>query len=111
MVAYIFLQRLSLGMTLGSDATLQYALGYSKSENTWWRINITQNELELNSPYNTRLNPGLPPSPIDSPDITSIQAVLNPTPNPYLYFLSDKNGVMHYAQTLTQQNQNISEYL
>lgn len=111
MIADIFIRRLQQGITLGSDVTVEYAKGYSPQKNTWWDGDITANDLQNPSPYNTRLNPGLPPTPIDSPDISSINAVLTPKPNNYLYFLTDAQGQIHFATTLEEQNNNTSRYL
>ncbi len=110
-VANIFIRRFTSGMALQSDATVQYALGFNQSEGTWWTRNITPSDLEITSPYNTRLYPGLPPTPICSPGSTSINATIHSTPNSYWYFVADSSGHLHYASTLAQQNANISEYL
>ena len=110
-VANIFIRRFFLGIPLGSDATVQYALGFDTNENNWWRTNITGQDLEVNSPYNTRLYKGLPPTPICSPGINSIMATFNSTPTDYLYFLAGKNGQLHFATSLSGQNANISKYL
>jgi len=110
-VAGILEKRLKIGMALEVDATLQYALGYSKEEKTWWRKNLTQDDLNLDSPYNTRKNAGLPPGPICSPGLDAIKAVVYPKQTDYLYYVSDKKGNMHYAQTLDEHVQNIQNYL
>jgi UPF0755 protein len=96
---------------LGSDATVQYFLGFDKREEKWWRINITAYDLQIQSSYNTRLNKGLPPTPICSPGINSIKDTFLSTPNSYWYFLSDKNGHIHYSQTSQGHIANIKKYL
>ncbi len=111
LVANIFIRRHNAGIPLGSDATVQYLLGFDNSEQKWWRSNITAQDLAINSPYNTRLNVGLPPTPICSPGIISMKSTFDSKPNPYWYFLSGKNGHLHYAITSQGQINNIQKYL
>lgn len=111
LVAGILLKRLQHDWPLEVDATLQYALGYSASEKNWWRKNLTQDDLNLNSPYNTRIYKGLPPGPISNPGLASLQAVFNPQDSPYWFYLSDKNGNMHYAKTIEEHTENIKKFL
>lgn len=84
-IAGVFLGRLKLEMPLQSCATIQYILGYPKPE-------LTVADTEIPSPYNTYQNMGLPPGPIASPGLASIQAVLNPADTGYLYFVANKDG-------------------
>ena len=103
-VAGILYNRLKLGMPLQVDAVFGYIYGrdtYSPS----------YAELSVNSPYNTYTHTGLPPGPIDNPGLDSIEAALNPTQTNYLYYLTDKNGVMHYATTYAQHQSNLRKYL
>lgn len=111
MIADILMRRLSDNYPLAVDSTIQYSLGFSASEKTWWRQNIYQADLTNNTPYNTRINPGLPPTPICNPGQDSFNATQNPIPNQYYYYISDKQGIIHYAVTLDQQNANIAKYL
>ena len=110
-IAGILIKRWKVGTSLGADATIQYVLGYSSEEKTWWRKNLTVGDLEINSKYNTRKNLGLPPGPICSPGISSIEAVANPKDTPYQFYLHDQRGVVHYAKTLEEHEQNIQKYL
>ncbi len=110
LVASVFINRLKLGMPLGSDPTVMYALGYQPSEKTWWKQDLTANDLAINSPYNTRLNTGLPPTPISNPGLSSIEAALNPANTNYLYFFADKQGHLHFATTIQGHNANIQKY-
>jgi len=111
-VASIILKRYKKDWPLQIDATIQYALGYQTNEKTWWKKNLTIDDLAINSPYNTYKNTGLPPTPIANPGLSSIKAVVNADPNtPYWYYLSDKNGKIHYAKTLEEHNNNIKKYL
>lgn len=109
-VAGILWKRLENDWPLQVDATLQYAKGYDTRDQTWWTP-PTYLDKEVVSPYNTYTNPGLPPGPIASPSLSSIQAVLNPTPTEYWFYLTGLDGQMHYAQTIEQHNQNIANYL
>lgn len=110
-VASVLLNRLEIGMKLDVDATVQYALAYQEEEKTWWKKALKKEELIIDSPYNTYKNKGLPPTPIANPGLSSINAVVNPAKTDYLYYLSDKDGKMHYAKTLNEHNENIKKYL
>lgn len=110
-IARILLKRLQSGEILGTDATLQYALGYSEQEKRWWKQGITLQDLELDSPYNTRKVTGLPPAPICNPGIEAIRAIAEPADTPYLYYLHDSEGEVHYAETLEQHNANVARYI
>lgn len=111
-VASILLKRLRNEWPLQVDATIQYALGYQAKERTWWKKNLTQANLEIDSPYNTYKNLGLPPTPICNPGFASIIAVVEADLNtPNWYYLSDKTGRMHYAKTLEEHNKNFEKYL
>lgn len=110
-VAGILLNRLELGMPLQVDATLQYIKGYNESTQTWWPTPLAADK-QLDSPYNTYQNPGLPPGPISNPGLNAISAAIYPTPSDYLYYISNSAGTqMHYAQTYEQHQANIEQYL
>lgn len=111
LVASVIYNRLKIGMALQVDATVQYALGYSPSQKTWWRKRLSNAELALASPYNTYKNPGLPPRPICSPGVSAIAAALNPAKSSYIYYVADSKGVSHFAATLEEHNRNIQKYL
>ena len=122
-VAGILIKRLRTGMPLQIDATVQYAkataqcslesvdLPAGRQGCEWWPGEITKADLEMSSPYNTRKFPGLPPTPICNPGLASIKAVVFPKETDYWYYLSDREGQMHYAVTLEEHNQNINLYL
>lgn len=110
-VAGIFLKRLSNNWPLQADATIQYALGYQENEQTWWKKALTPDDLKIDSPYNTYLYVGLPPRPICSPGMQSIEAVVNPKETDYWFYLSDKKGITHFAKTQEEQQRNIEKYL
>ena len=67
--------------------------------------------MKIDSPYNTYTHKGLPPGPIGNPGLESIQAALHPTKTSYLFYLTDKNGVMHYATTYAAHQSNQEKYL
>ena len=95
-VADIFRRRIDAGMPLQSDATVRYALGVTK-------VKHSLTDIAVDSPYNTYVNKGLPPGPISNPGLSSLQAVLTPTPNQYLYFLNNPNtGETVFAKTFEE---------
>ncbi len=110
-IAGIFLNRLKLGMPLGSDVTVQYVVGYDQEGKTWWKKDLTADDLVVASPYNTRIHAGLPPGPISNPGLSALKAVAEPLDTDDLYFLYDKDGVGHFAKTLAEHNANKSKYL
>lgn len=110
-VSSVIHNRLGLGMKLDIDATIQYALGYQPAEKRWWKRSLTSNDIDLDSPYNTYGNAGLPPTPISNPGLNSIRAALNPIESDYLYYVNDKNGKIRPAKTLKEHNDNIEKYL
>lgn len=110
LVASVIYNRLSIGMKLDIDATLQYALGYQKDEKRWWKKGLTNEDKKLNSPYNTYINPGLPPAPISNPGLSAISAALNPAETDYFYYITDTNGKNRYAKTIEGHSANIEKY-
>jgi len=108
LVASVFYNRLAAGMTLGSDPTVQYALGYNLAQSTWWTNPLSIDDLQVYSPYNTYQVTGLPPGPICSPAISSLQAVAYPADSPYYYFraLCDGSGRHAFAVTYDEHLQN-----
>jgi UPF0755 protein len=98
-VADIFLKRLSIGMALQADSTVNYVTGGDDPS-------ISLDDRYLDSPYNTYENPGLPPGPISNPGMNALTAVIHPADNPYLYFLTDELGNVYYAETFDQHISN-----
>jgi len=96
-VAQVFYSRLDKGMTLGSDVTYQYAAD---------KAGVARDP-SLDSPYNTRINKGLPPGPIAVPGLTALQAVADPASGDYLYFLSGDDDVTYFARTDAEHQSNI----
>lgn len=110
-IAGILIKRLQASWPLQADATIQYALGYQLGEKSWWKKNLTSSDKKVRSPYNTYLNPGLPPEPISNPGLSSIQAVIYPVETPFWYYLHDEGGSVHYAKTIEEHTENIAKYL
>lgn len=108
LVAGILWNRLLKNMKLEVDATLQYARG-DKGEG-WWAP-ITVAEKQIDSPYNTYKNTGLPPHPISNPGITAIEATLNPASTTCLYYIHDGSGQIYCSDTFEGHKQNIEKYL
>jgi UPF0755 protein len=110
-IASVILNRLKIGMKLDIDATVQYALGYQPKEKTWWKKDLTLEDINLDSPYNTYRQPGLPPTPIANPGLAAIEAVLDAPSTEYLYYVADASGHSHFATSLEEHNANIVRYL
>lgn len=100
-IASVFINRLKLDMPLQSCATIQYILGFPKAE-------LSIEDTQIQSPYNTYLHKGLPPGPIANPGGASINAVLYPAETDYIYFVADKDGAHHYS-TSYQEHLNLIE--
>lgn len=96
LIAGVFWNRLRDGITLGSDPTVEYGLGIKQTQDQ----PLTLAQVNTPSPYNTYINPGLPPTPIASPGLASLKAVLAPTPTPYLYFVARYDGTHVFSETL-----------
>jgi UPF0755 protein len=104
LMAGVYYNRLRLGMPLEVDATIEYALPEHHDV-------ITYGDLKIQSPFNTYLHQGLPPTPIANPGEASLQAAFDPRPSPYLYYVYKGNGHHAFARTLAEQNANIAKYL
>jgi len=103
LVAAVYANRLTIGMGLQCDPTVIYALQRSGRDIR----NLTREDLQYDSPYNTYRYAGLPPGPIASPGKTSIEAALQPANVPYLYFVSRNDGSHAFATTLEEHNKNV----
>ncbi len=103
-ISGILRKRLAIDMPLQVDATYAYALGKTSAE-------LTEEELRADSPWNTYSKKGLPPSPIGSPGLKAIDAVLHPIETEYLYYLSDSDDVFHFATTFDEHKRNKALYL
>ena len=111
-VAGIMIKRISANMPLDLDATICYMKQVMNPYSTNQCYPLTQLDFKIESPYNSYLNRGLPPTPISNPGVSAISAVLNPESSPYWYYLSDpKTGKTIFAKTLLEQNINRQKYL
>jgi UPF0755 protein len=103
-VAQVIYNRLREGMALGIDATVIYALGEHKES-------LTQSDLEIDSPYNTRRYPNLPPTPIGAPGIESLKSALSPADGDWLYYvLADCEGDHAFSSSYDQFLQDKANY-
>lgn len=103
-VSGILWRRLAIGMPLQVDAVFAYILnkpGYAP----------TLDDLKIESPFNTYLYKGLPPTPIGNPGESALRAALEPTKTPYLFYLTGNDGAMYYAKTFAEHGRNIERYL
>lgn len=111
-IAGVYLNRLKLEMPLQADPTVIYAI--KKESNDFSRVikRVFYNDLFLNSPYNTYKVIGLPPGPIAMPDITALEAVLNPEKHNFIYFCAsiERFGYHEFAATLPEHDLNAKKY-
>lgn len=103
-IAGILWRRLERGIPLQVDAVFPYIIG----KNTF---QLTLDDLQFDSPYNTYRYKGLPPGPITNPGLDAIRAAVNPIWTTYLFYLSDHSGAMHYARTFEEHKLNKARYL
>lgn len=109
-IAGVYVNRLKRGMRLQADPTVQYAQAglAPPSGRVYWRP-LTGADLNIESPYNTYLNSGLPPGPICNPGLPSIEAALNPEEHDYLYFVARPDSSHVFARTLDEHNRNVAQ--
>lgn len=103
-ISGILWKRIEIGMPLQVDVTFDYING----KNTF---DLTLDDLAIDSPYNTYRYPGLPPGPIGSPSLESVEAALNPIKTDFLFFLADRNGEVHYSATFDEHKEKKFRYL
>jgi peptidoglycan lytic transglycosylase G len=104
LVASVVANRIANGMRLQIDATVLYGLGLTTGA-------LTPDQLATDTPYNTYLHAGLPPTPIANPGAGSISGAAHPANTPYLYYISDCTGHNHYSVTDQEHEQQIQQYL
>ncbi|MFZ0597720.1 MAG: endolytic transglycosylase MltG, partial [Flavobacterium sp.] len=111
-IAGVYLNRLRLEMPLQADPTVIYALKLRDNNFDQVIKRVFYNDLVMKSPYNTYVNIGLPPGPIAMPDITAVDAVLNPEKHDYIYFCAsiDRFGYHEFASTYEQHQINAKKY-
>jgi len=114
-IASVYLNRLALNLPLQADPTVQYAIasrdGPQAAAYNYWKPDLTPQDLQVDSPFNTYMNSGLPPGPICNPGEASIRAVLQPAKTDYLYFVAttDGSGTHLFARTLDEHNANVAK--
>jgi UPF0755 protein len=110
-IAAVIYNRLHAGMPLGIDATIYYAVEQQQHIATY-SGELTESQLHIDSPYNTRLHTGLPPTPISNPGLASIEAAAHPAHVPYLYYVAgaDGCGEQVFSVTATQFESDAAAY-
>jgi UPF0755 protein len=101
-IAAVYYNRLRKGMLLQADPTVQYALGHHVGR-------VLYKDLTVESPYNTYVHKGLPPGPVASPGVASLDAAANPANVPYLYFVASRDGHHEFRMTLDEHTSAIRE--
>ncbi len=111
-VAKVYLNRLEQGLPLQADPTIIYAVKLRDNDFDQIIKRVLYSDLTIHSPFNTYVNIGLPPGPISMPDISAIDAVLNPDNNDYIYFCAsvERFGYHEFASTYTQHQVNAKKY-
>lgn len=104
LVATVFVNRLRQGMLLQTDPTVIYGLG-DKFDG-----NLRKRDLQTDTPYNTYLRPGLPPTPISMPGQASLHAALNPAPSDVVYFVARGDGSSEFSRTLEDHNKAVNKF-
>jgi UPF0755 protein len=106
LVAAVYRNRLRIGMGMQADPTVIYALQRAGR----YDGNLTREDLQFDSPYNTYRYAGLPPGPIAAPGLASLEATVRPADVSYLYFVSRNDGSHVFAETLAEHNRNVREW-
>lgn len=104
LVATVFVNRLRQGMLLQTDPTVIYGLGDR------FDGNLRKRDLQTDTPYNTYLRPGLPPTPISMPGQASLHAALNPAPSDVVYFVARGDGSSEFSRTLEDHNKAVNKF-
>ena len=103
-IASVFYNRLEIDMPLQTDPTVLYSLGEHKDR-------VLYADLEVENPYNTYKNTGLPPGPIAGAGKSSLEAAISPSETDYFYFLADQDGTNHFAKTYEEHLANVAKYI
>lgn len=112
-IASVYLNRIATGMPLQADPTVQYAVanrdGGRAAEYDYWKGQLTTADLQQDSPFNTYVRQGLPPTPICNPGLASIAAVVQPAKTEYYYFVATGDGSHVFSRTLEEHNLNVAK--
>lgn len=106
LIAGVYAHRLRRGIGLYADPTVIFGM----KKLGVWNGNIRKSDLKIDSPYNTYVNPGLPPGPICSPAVKSIEAAITPEDTKHLYFVSRNDGSHIFASSLSEHNRNVNKW-
>ena len=106
LVSAVYQNRMRIGMGMQCDPTVIYALQQAGR----WNGNLTRENLQFDSPYNTYRYSGLPPGPIAAPGRASLEAAVAPADVPYLYFVSRNDGSHVFASSLDEHNRNVHQH-
>ena len=113
LIASVYLNRMKVGIALQADPTVQFALAndpQSVARYGYWKQELSLADLEIDSPYNTYKNSGLPPGPIACPGLDSIRAVVRPARTNYLFFVAKDDGSHVFAETMEEHLRNVQLY-
>ena len=108
LIASVYLNRWKIDMKLEADPTVQYAIGYNAAQGTWWTNPLSAFDLQFDSPFNTYVYAGLPPTPISNPGIDALNAVAFPAESPYYFFRAkcDGSGYHSFSETFDEHVRN-----
>jgi UPF0755 protein len=103
-IASVYLNRLTSGMALDADPTVQYGMASAKGQAPWWPQLTQEDYRNVKSPYNTYLNPGLPPGPIANPGLSSLEAAIDPAQTDFYFFRAScsRDGTHLFSKTLEE---------
>ncbi len=104
LIAAVFLNRLRNGMLLQTDPTVIYGIGPR------FNSNLRRRDLQIDTPYNTYVRPGLPPTPIALPGLAALHAALHPARNDKLYFVARGDGSSEFSRSLDEHNRAVARY-
>jgi UPF0755 protein len=113
LIASVYLNRLAIDMPLQADPTVQYAITArpgSVVEYGYWKRELSLQDLQFVSSYNTYVEPGLPPGPIANPGISSIEAVVRPAQTGFYFFVARPDGSHAFAETFEEHQLNVNLY-
>ncbi len=111
LISGVLHNRLDQNIPLQVDATVQYAIGQTTTGGRWWKPDITRDDLRFASPYNTYTVMGIPPGPIASPGLKSIEAAVGPARTTFLFYVARGDGSHAFSETLEEHERNIQLYL
>ena len=114
MIAGVYLNRLRADMPLQADPTIQFAVANRNLAEAlvvgFWKRDITREDLQISSPFNTYVNRGWPPGPICNPGLHALEAVVNPAQTDYYYFVATGDGSHAFARTAEEHRANVERY-